>query len=257
MRAAPAIAAHAIGTATVACLTIGLSAVPDAATTTAAATHSAIVAPIAIVTAPAAAIAPSPPPTAPSVSPAGSLLPALGTGWTWPLGDGPPVVVRGFDPPDLPWQPGHRGVDLLGSTGVTVNAAGSGVVTYAGPVAGVGVVTVTHGELRTTYQPVTATVVAGDRVSAGEPIGTLSPAGSHCAPSACLHWGLLRGTVYLDPVSLVLGTARPRLLPLGRSALAPAAAPEAGVTVTMPHGAEPHQSALLAGARGALAGVRG
>jgi murein DD-endopeptidase MepM/ murein hydrolase activator NlpD len=232
MRAAHAIAAHAIWTATVACLTVGLSAVP------------------------AAAAAPFPPPTSPSVSSAGSPLPAPAAGWTWPLGGGPPVVVRGFDPPDLPWQPGHRGVDLLGSAGVTVNAAGSGVVTYAGQVAGVGVVTVTHGELRTTYQPVTATVAAGDRVSAGEPIGTLSPAGSHCAPSACLHWGLLRGGVYLDPVSLVLGAARPRLLPLGRSALAPTAAPGAGLTVTVPRGAEPHQAAALAVARGALAGGR-
>lgn len=223
MRAVHAIAVHAMWTATAACLTVGLSAVP-AATTTAAAAHSANLTQSAG-SAPTAAIAPSPPPTSPSVSPAGSLLPAPAAGWTWPLGGGPPVVVRGFDPPDLPWQPGHRGVDLLGSTGVTVNAAGSGVVTYAGPVAGVGVVTVTHGELRTTYQPVTATVAAGDRVGVGEPIGTLSPAGSHCAPSACLHWGLLRGGVYLDPVNLVLGAARPRLLPLGRSALAPTAPP--------------------------------
>ncbi|HSI93068.1 MAG TPA: peptidoglycan DD-metalloendopeptidase family protein [Jiangellaceae bacterium] len=139
--------------------------------------------------------------------------------WIWPIGPGQPAIVRGFDPPELPWEPGHRGVDLLGAEGVVVRAAGSGIVTYAGPVAGVGVVTVTHGELRTTYQPVAVAVTAGDRVGAGDPIGTLTASGSHCAPSACLHWGLLRGDRYLDPLSLVGRAGRARLLPLGPAAV--------------------------------------
>ncbi len=41
----------------------------------------------------------------------------------------------------------------------------------------------------------------GTRVAAGEVLGTVRPTGSHCA--ACLHWGLLRGDVYLDPLSLL------------------------------------------------------
>lgn len=141
--------------------------------------------------------------------------------WTWPLAYGSPSIVNHFEPPAEPWQAGHRGVDLAGIGGEPVYAAGAGVVTYAGLVAGVGVVSVNHGELRTTYQPVAATVRAGERVQAGQRIGTLDVTGSHCAPSPCLHWGLLRGDVYLDPTSLIPPTERPRarLLPLGPAAL--------------------------------------
>lgn len=140
-------------------------------------------------------------------------------GWTWPLGYADPVIVRAFDPPAEPWQTGHRGVDLAGIDGQSVYASGDGVVTYAGLVAGVGVVTVIHGELRTTYQPVAAAVRAGEFVETGQQIGTLNRAGSHCAPSPCLHWGLLRGSDYLDPTSLIPPGGLPRLLPLGADAL--------------------------------------
>jgi murein DD-endopeptidase MepM/ murein hydrolase activator NlpD len=75
-------------------------------------------------------------------------------------------------------------------------------------------VTVAHADgLRTTYQPVTATVRAGDRVDAGDRIGTLDVAGGHCRPDACLHWGLLRASGYLDPM-LLLTPVAVRLLPL-------------------------------------------
>lgn len=67
-----------------------------------------------------------------------------------------PEVTRGFDPPDGPYRPGHRGVDLAAGPGTPVLAAGAGVVGYAGVLAGRGVVTVVHpGDgLRTTYEPV-------------------------------------------------------------------------------------------------------
>ena len=41
----------------------------------------------------------------------------------------------------------------------------------------------------------------------------LSRSSSHCFPEACLHWGLLQGEAYLDPLSLV-GGGPIRLLPL-------------------------------------------
>ena len=44
-------------------------------------------------------------------------------------------------------------------------------------------------------------------------IGTLQRASSHCFPRACLHWGLLRGETYLNPLTLV-GAGPIRLLPL-------------------------------------------
>lgn len=137
-------------------------------------------------------------------------------GWRWPL-DGTPRLVRRFDPPPQPWLPGHRGVDLAASPGTPVLAAGGGTVVYAGVLAGRGVVSVDHpGGLRTTYEPVEPLVSAGDAVAAGGVLGLLAAGHPGCAASACLHWGLRRGAVYLDPLA-VLGLARVRLLPGGTS----------------------------------------
>jgi murein DD-endopeptidase MepM/ murein hydrolase activator NlpD len=133
----------------------------------------------------------------------------------WPLVP-EPEVVRGFDPPDDPWGAGHRGVDLLGSPGQPVRSALPGTVSWAGVLAGRGVVVVDHGSTRTTYEPVEATAAVGTRVDAGDRIGRLSPVGSHCLPRACLHWGWIRGAEeYLDPLRLV-GAGPVRLLPLWR-----------------------------------------
>ena len=132
----------------------------------------------------------------------------------WPL-QPEPEVVRPFDPPDSPYGAGHRGVDLLGRAGQPVLAALPGTVTYAGLLAGRGVVVVDHGTTRTTYEPVTATVAVGTPVAAGSAVGTLELAGSHCFPRTCLHWGWLEGETYLDPLRLV-GVGPVRLLPLWR-----------------------------------------
>jgi murein DD-endopeptidase MepM/ murein hydrolase activator NlpD len=134
--------------------------------------------------------------------------------FVWPLA-GTPTVVGAFDPPAEPWLPGHRGVDLAGTLGQRVYAAGAGMVSFAGRVAGIGVVSITHPDgLRTTYEPVTASVHTGDPVAIGTPIGTIDARLLHCAPgpSACLHWGLIRGGVYLDPLML-LGLGQVRLYP--------------------------------------------
>ena len=145
----------------------------------------------------------------------------------WPL-QPEPAVVAYFDPPDSPYGAGHRGVDLEGSIGQEVHAALAGTVTYAGMIAGRGVVVVSHGETRTTYEPVTATVHVGDPAPQGSVIGTLELSGSHCFPRACLHWGWLEGETYLDPLRLV-GAGPVRLLPLwgqsARRAGAPAGTP--------------------------------
>ena len=129
--------------------------------------------------------------------------------WDWPL-DGRPQIVRSFDPPAIRWEAGHRGVDLLARIGAPVRSAGPGSVSFAGPIAGRGVVVVTHADgTRTTYEPVAPAVTVGDRISAGDPLGRIAAAGSHCLPAACLHWGRRRGDVYLDPMLLVrAGPAR-------------------------------------------------
>jgi murein DD-endopeptidase MepM/ murein hydrolase activator NlpD len=132
--------------------------------------------------------------------------PAAGPGYRLPL-SGSPTVTRPFQLPPQPWMAGHRGVDLAATPGATVFAAGTGVVAFAGDVAGVGVVSVDHPDgLRTTYLPVRPLVRAGDRVATGDPIGTVLPGHPGCPVAACLHWGLRHGTEYLDPLSLLRPT---------------------------------------------------
>lgn len=131
----------------------------------------------------------------------------------WPLHPRPAVVER-FDPPDVTWGSGHRGVDLLGRVGQGVRAALPGRVSFTGVIAGVPVVVVDHGATRTTYQPVTAGLPRGTQVAAGQVIGHLQLVGGHCLPRVCLHWGLLAGDRYLDPLTLVGGPLPVRLLPL-------------------------------------------
>ena len=161
---------------------------------------------LALVMAPVAASAEpptAPPPPTPS---------APTTRWTLPL-TGPPAVTRPFDAPPHPYAAGHRGVDLAAAVGAPVVAAGDGTVVFAGMVAGRPVVSVDHpGGLRTTYEPVAASVGAGQAVARGAPIGTLVPGHGGCPADACLHWGLRLGENYLDPLSL-LAPPRVRLLP--------------------------------------------
>jgi len=163
----------------------------------------ALVGAVAVPCSPAAAVAPA--------------SPATPTRGVWPL-QPRPEVVRRFEAPGSAWGAGHRGVDLRGSVGQTVHAAEAGRVAFAGRVAGVGVVAVAHLDgTRTSYQPVARSVAVGDEVAAGDVLGTLALAGSHCFPAACLHWGLLDGVAadgrYLDPLRLV-GGGPVRLLPL-------------------------------------------
>ncbi len=156
---------------------------------------------------------------APAGAAAGDRSPAPAGSAVWPLVPAPEVVA-GFDPPATRWGAGHRGVDLAGSPDQPVRAALAGTVTFAGNLAGRGVVVVDHGATRTTYEPVEASVDVGDLVAAGDRLGRLQTGGSHCAPRTCLHWGLLAGEAYLDPLTLV-GGGPVRLLPLGGVATGP------------------------------------
>ncbi|MFJ7957976.1 M23 family metallopeptidase [Streptomyces sp. NPDC096319] len=140
----------------------------------------------------------------------------------WPVGPPPPEIVRGWEPPPGPYAAGHRGVDLAAPPGTPVLAPAAGTVTFAGPVGGRGVVSLTLPgtgvpPLRTTFTPVTPLVPPGTRVAPGTPIAEVAEStggaqGSHC-PVTCLHWGLLRGEEYLNPL-LLTRRAPSRLLPL-------------------------------------------
>jgi len=122
--------------------------------------------------------------------------------------DPPTHVLRGFDPPPRPWLAGHRGVDLSAADGATVRSPASGVVTFSGDVAGRGVVTVLHGDgRRSSLEPVTASVVEGTRVAAGDPLGTLTGDAHGGVPGGpALHWGVREDDRYVDPWDLLAGT---------------------------------------------------
>lgn len=141
--------------------------------------------------------------------------------WEWPLPGPSPAVARPFAPPEHRYGAGHRGADLAGWPGESVLAAGAGRVSFAGLLAGRGVVVVVHGALRTTYEPVTTSVAVGASVAAGEVIGTLEAGHLGCPAAACLHWGLRRGEQYLDPVRLV-APGPVRLLPVPGAGAVPA-----------------------------------
>jgi murein DD-endopeptidase MepM/ murein hydrolase activator NlpD len=135
----------------------------------------------------------------------------------------PVTVVTPFDPPAERWLTGHRGVDLAATPLTTINAPADGTVVFAGAVGGRPVLSIDHGAgLRTTYEPVRATVAVGDQVARGDAVGHLLAGHAGCPVVACLHWGARMASGgpsgddddYLDPLSLVADRDRPiRLKP--------------------------------------------
>ncbi len=187
--------------------------------------------------------------------------PAVPAGWRLPL-DGPVAVLRPFapPPPGRPWLAGHRGIDLAAPAGAVVRAGAAGMVGFAGGLAGRSVVVVLHGPLRSTYEPVRPVVRVGQHVAVGEVIGRLEPLTTHCG-QPCLHWGLLRGTTYLDPWP---GRPSVRLLPFSavKGSAPDGVAARAGPTAAGTSTAEPDRSQgasglVSAGATVALGGLVG
>lgn len=143
---------------------------------------------------------------------------ADGTRLDWPLRPAPAAVVRHFDAPSPNWNRGHRGVDLAAAAGQPVYAAAAGTVVFAGTLAGRPLVSIAHpGGLRTSYEPVTPAVRAGQTVAAGAGLGELQAGHPGCPAPACLHWGAMWGPAakadYVDPLGLLAGTPI-RLKPL-------------------------------------------
>lgn len=138
---------------------------------------------------------------------------------TWPVPH--PRILRGWDPPPTPYARGHRGVDLAAPEGTPVRAVAPGLVSFAGKVAGKDVLSIELANtgtppLRTTYEPIRAEVKKGEKVEAGQVVGTVPATTPHC-PTSCLHWGALRGETYVNPLSLL----PPHLLNRGPSRLLP------------------------------------
>jgi murein DD-endopeptidase MepM/ murein hydrolase activator NlpD len=141
----------------------------------------------------------------------------------------PPVsgaVVESFSEPAGRYGPGHRGIDYAVEPGTPVRAAGAGTVTFSGWVAGSQHVVVSHaGGLRTSYSFLAArAVVAGERVEVGALLGRSGGRGPGHDGRA-LHFGLRRGSDYLDPQVLFrpVDLARVvRLVPVERRLSPPA-----------------------------------
>jgi murein DD-endopeptidase MepM/ murein hydrolase activator NlpD len=132
--------------------------------------------------------------------------------WSWPLPP-KPQVLRAFDPPGKPWLSGHRGVDLRASAqGAVVTAPESGVISFVGVVVDRPVITIDHGNLKSSFEPVESTLTAGTPVSKGEVIGTIVT--GHCGTIPCVHWGVRRGEDYLNPLWFVMDLRPSILLPL-------------------------------------------
>ncbi|GAA1048455.1 M23 family metallopeptidase [Arthrobacter russicus] len=156
--------------------------------------------------------------------------------WEWPLAP-QPEIHRPFDPPERDWLPGHRGVDLAAVPGQDVLSPAAGTVSFSGWLVDRYVLAIEHGGLRSSFEPVRSSLAPGQAVQRSQPIGRIEtelpgragppvpaesepgspteatgPAG-HCSAEAagCLHWGVRRGQVYLDPLDF-LRDRRPSVL---------------------------------------------
>ncbi|MHA7276531.1 M23 family metallopeptidase [Arthrobacter sp. Hz1] len=152
--------------------------------------------------------------------------------WTWPLSP-TPRVLRPFEPPAQRWLAGHRGVDLPATGTVDIRSPAPGRVVFTGWVVDRPVVTVDHGGgLLSSFEPVVARLQRGEVVHKGQTVGTLASelrgpepdaadlrtsgpeaAGTHC-PTTCLHWGVRRDGVYVNPLDFVVDRRPSVLLPL-------------------------------------------
>ncbi|MRX45105.1 peptidoglycan DD-metalloendopeptidase family protein [Agromyces sp. Q22] len=132
--------------------------------------------------------------------------------WDWPVG--PPVVVVGpFRAPPTPYSAGHRGIDLAALPGRTVVAPATGVVSFAGPVAGRGVLSIDHGGgVVSSIEPVAAGVATGAAVRAGDPVAVVTT-GGHC-DDRCVHLGVRVHGEYVSPLLWFGGVPRAVLLPM-------------------------------------------
>ncbi len=105
------------------------------------------------------------------------------------------IVVDSFRPPAHTGAPGNRGWEYATAPGSDVRAVLGGIVAFAGPVGGTLHVTVDHAAgLRTSYSFLaTVHVSVGDGVRPGDVVGTTGDR---------FHFGLRRGSTYLDPAVL-------------------------------------------------------
>ncbi|KQX07186.1 MULTISPECIES: murein hydrolase activator EnvC family protein [unclassified Leifsonia] len=145
---------------------------------------------------------------------AGADEPAPAADWRWPLAR-PVRVVAAFEAPVTRYSAGHRGIDLAAASGTPVLAPTDGTISFAGTVVDRPLLTVDHGDgVLVSLEPVLASVVEGDAVARGQPIGAVAD-GGHCG-GGCLHVGVRVFGEYVSPLAFITGLPRAVLLPMGR-----------------------------------------
>ncbi len=126
------------------------------------------------------------------------------------------VVTDPFREPTCPYCAGNRGIEYRVGSSAVVRAVASGIVSWAGTIAGTTYVVVRHRDgWRATYgRLATASLRTGDVVLAGTAVGRAS---------GSFHFGLRIEQRYVDPAPF-LGErrGRPRLVPVDGRVARPA-----------------------------------
>ena len=134
-----------------------------------------------------------------------------GARWSWPVGP-PHSIARPFIAPATPYGSGHRGIDIRAPAGSVVRAPADGTVSFTGFVVDRPVLSISHaGGVLSSFEPVAASVAAGDHVRRGQIIGVLLA--GHCS-SSCLHLGARIAGQYVNPLLFLGEVPRAVLLPV-------------------------------------------
>jgi Peptidase family M23 len=143
------------------------------------------------------------------------LAPPAWAGWVWPLRGEVITPYRNGSDPYASGQ--HRGIDIAGPAGATVVAAAGGEVRFSG-IAGSSGLTVSvrtgDGRYDTSYLHLSSTAVReGDRVAAGERIGSVGTTGARSAAAPHLHFGVRDAGsrhAYHDPLGFLPPSTPPQ-----------------------------------------------
>ena len=135
------------------------------------------------------------------------------SGFSLPFAD-PKPVINAYRQPNSDYSAGHRGVDFEVAIGTEILAPADGEIWYSGQLVNRPVLSLRHGdELLTEFEPACSTLVRGQKIKRGQPIG-FSCAGDanyrqHC--DSCLHFSTRLNGEYLSPMYL-LGQLNPSRL---------------------------------------------
>jgi murein DD-endopeptidase MepM/ murein hydrolase activator NlpD len=129
-------------------------------------------------------------------------------GWRWPVEGRVVTHYRNGEDPYAAGQ--HRGIDIAAPAGARVRAARSGTVTFFGAIGRSGLtvsVRTSDGRFDTSYLHLAAAAVGrGDRVHAGDTIGTVGTSGRGSVAEPHLHLGVRAAGerhAYRDPLTLL------------------------------------------------------